>query len=155
MRMGFLLRVLWFAMRCSDLHVFNRCFLLWFAVICRLQISCKSQPPICKSEALKKSFDLQIGGSDLQLICSLQITANQNLPIFKKHCKTRFLKIILNLWIFISMSLKWLWMRLPSDTCWKTSLATYIKTEGQQCYSVFEELHQLRFSSTWHGYICF
>ena len=27
--------------------------------------------------------------SDLRLICSLQITANQSLPTFKKHCKTR------------------------------------------------------------------
>ena len=27
--------------------------------------------------------------NDLRLICSLQITANQSLPTFKKHCKTR------------------------------------------------------------------
>ena len=27
--------------------------------------------------------------TDLGLICTLQITANQSLPTFKKHCKTR------------------------------------------------------------------
>ena len=56
------------------------------------QIRCKSLPPICKSQALKKTSDLQIKGRDLQLICTLQITANQTSGkqrfIWKLPCKS-------------------------------------------------------------------
>ena len=53
------------------------------------QINCKSAANHCKS---KSCFSMLFGTlicTDLQLICTLQVTANQSLSTFKKLCKTR------------------------------------------------------------------
>ena len=53
------------------------------------QISPKSIANHCNSLDLHAAVFYDFRHADLQLICSLQITANQSLSTFKKHCKTR------------------------------------------------------------------
>ena len=56
---------------------------------CRLQISRKSIANQCNSLDLHAAVFYAFRHADLQLICSLQITATQSLVTFKKHYKTR------------------------------------------------------------------
>ena len=55
--------------------------------------SAANQMQIIANHMICKLLVLMLFGTlicnDLRLICSLQITANQSLPTFKKHCKTR------------------------------------------------------------------
>ena len=52
------------------------------------KIKCKSVANQCKSRSRVSMFFGTLICTDLQLICTPQITANQSLPTFKKHYKT-------------------------------------------------------------------